>query len=151
MLQKEIELNDSEIYSYVVSYSNIDGNTEQKQIVDISIFTPDEWSRLLVTSKCFENAVTNINTLTDSEYAKIPGSYRKLAYYLYFNCPFCLHSNFSELVVHNGRKQDLHSFVFDTIKNKTDKDIIMVNKFRQWINENFHILQGKSEQLIRYE
>ena len=140
-MKNKIHLLDSEQYYCVLSYYNDEFFPHDViNNVDISIFKIDEWNELLDISKIFEQSAQNFNKDDNNDlyYNKI----RESTYFIYYNCPFCRFSCFTDLDYNLGNKQDIYERLFVEVRDKDKYSNVTINLFRNWIVKNLHDIKN---------
>lgn len=99
---------------------------------DLSIFSVDEWEKLLEISANFEKAVHWFNNASNNEYSRADSELRSSAYYLWYS-PFSHCVGFRALDYDMLNLYDIYKKVFDILK---EENSLTVDKFHDWIYEN---------------
>ena len=133
-----INIVDSKKYYYVISYYEPNNDFIRSSLLntDISIFEIDEWNELLSKSEIYKKYVNTLNGESDYGYFSGKPELRSATYYLYYNCYFCKHNDFTSLEYYKGYNRDIYERVFMETKNK-DRHNITINNFREWITDNY--------------
>lgn len=113
-------------YYYCVESSPIVG------IVDISIFTKEEWESFLEMSKKFEDEYHKSVNYTIWEYNQLSREIQNSICFLKYKCDFC-NIGFSELSQEYVDKVEITDHILTILR---DNDHVSVDKFREWLINN---------------
>jgi len=127
---KHLELLNNKEYTYVFT-------TEYKEDInvnDLSIFECTEWEHLINLSVKFEQAVYNLRDLSENDWDNIDDKVKTASYFFYYS-PYTMYSGLSNLEYNNGNKVEIYEKIYNIIKD--GKNNITINKFREWIINNY--------------
>jgi hypothetical protein len=101
-------------------------------IVDISIFTKEEWESFLEMSKKFEDEYYKSVNYTYWEYNQLSREIQDNICFLKYKCDFC-NIGFSELSQEYVDKLEISDHILTILR---DNDHVSVDKFREWLINN---------------
>lgn len=101
-------------------------------IVDISIFTKEEWESFLEMSKKFEDEYYKSINYTYWEYNQLSREIQDSICFLKYKCDFC-NIGFSELSQEYVDKVEITDHILTILR---DNDHVSVDKFREWLINN---------------
>ena len=101
-------------------------------IVDISIFTKEEWESFLEMSKKFEDEYYKSINYTYWEYNQLSREIQDSICFLKYKCDFC-NIGFSELSQEYVDKVNISDHILTILR---DNDHVSVDKFREWLINN---------------
>ena len=101
-------------------------------IVDISIFTKEEWESFLEMSKKFEDEYYKSVNYTYWEYNQLSRKIQDSICFLKYKCDFC-NIGFSELSQEYENKLEITDHILTILR---DNDHVSVDKFREWLINN---------------
>lgn len=101
-------------------------------IVDISIFTKEEWESFLEMSKKFEDEYYKSVNYTYWEYNQLSREIQNSICFLKYKCDFC-NIGFSELSQEYVDKVEITDHILTILR---DNDHVSVDKFREWLINN---------------
>lgn len=101
-------------------------------IVDISIFTKEEWESFLEMSKKFEDEYYKSVNYTYWEYNQLSREIQDSIYFLKYKCDFC-NIGFSELSQEYVDKVNISDHILTILR---DNKHVSVDKFREWLINN---------------
>ena len=140
-LEYEIAYVKNKEYIYVLT-----NNSDNDNVLDVSIFEIDEWSHLTKISKVFEDSVVNLDVDKSLRpYINISENIKTGVYYLY-RCPFCrFNGGFNDLESEILQIHDIYELVFNFVSE--DKKLT-IHKFRRWIIDNYENIQMHYDDLL---
>jgi len=101
-------------------------------IVDISIFTKEEWESFLEMSKKFEDEYYKSVNYTYWEYNQLSREIQDNICFLKYKCDFC-NIGFSELSQEYENKLEILDHILTILR---DNNHVSVDKFREWLINN---------------
>lgn len=101
-------------------------------IVDISIFTKEEWESFLEMSKKFEDEYYKSVNYTYWEYNQLSREIQNSICFLKYKCDFC-NIGFSELSQEYVDKIYISDHILTILR---DNNHVSVDKFREWLINN---------------
>ena len=101
-------------------------------IVDISIFTKEEWESFLEMSKKFEDEYYKSVNYTYWEYNQLSREIQDNICFLKYKCDFC-NIGFSELSQEYVDKLEISDHILTILR---DNNHVSVDKFREWLINN---------------
>jgi len=120
-----------------------DDNDDENKVIDISIFTTNEWKNIQKLGEIFANNSAGLNNDSDESYSRVKYEYKENAYWLYhkgFKYGF-RDSEFDECYSISGYKIPKILTKFSQ-KHST----YTFNKFREWICKHYTEMIEKTSQ-----